>query len=92
MWGLGLELPGLGLVSKSEPGLGLGGYGLDYITNDDIKNKFRKMHKFWNLHLGIFDDVLVAKFWSGLRLEGHGLDYITAKIAIGPAFPKSVPV
>jgi len=23
---------GLGLVSKSEPGLGLGGYGLDYIT------------------------------------------------------------
>ena len=38
MWGLGLELPGLGLgfhgkvsVSKFEPGLGLGGYGLDYI-------------------------------------------------------------
>ena len=38
---LGLELPGLGLglgfygkvsVSKFEPGLGLGGYGLDYIT------------------------------------------------------------
>jgi len=36
---LGLELPGLGLgfndkfsVSKFQPGLGLGGYGLDYIT------------------------------------------------------------
>jgi len=38
---LGLELPGLGLglgfhdkvsVSKFEPGLGFGGYGLDYIT------------------------------------------------------------
>ena len=25
---------GLGLVSKFEPGLGLGGYGLDYITDD----------------------------------------------------------
>jgi len=43
MWGLGLELPGLGLglgfydkisvsVSKFEPGLRVGGYGLDYIT------------------------------------------------------------
>jgi len=30
---LGLELPGLGLVWKFEPGLGLGGYGLDYITD-----------------------------------------------------------
>jgi len=38
---LGLELPGLGLgfydkisvsVSKFEPGLRVGGYGLDYIT------------------------------------------------------------
>jgi len=36
---LGIELPGLGLrfygkgpVSTFEPGLGLGGYGLDYIT------------------------------------------------------------
>jgi len=40
MWGLGLELPGLGLgfygkvsFSKFEPGLGLGGYRLDYITD-----------------------------------------------------------
>ena len=42
IWGIGfgLELPGLGLgfydslglVSKFEPGLGLAGYGLDYIT------------------------------------------------------------
>jgi len=32
--GLGFELPGLGLVSKFEPGLGLGGYGLDYITGN----------------------------------------------------------
>ena len=41
MWGLDLELPGLGLgfydkvsVSKFEPGLG--GYGLDYITGYDF--------------------------------------------------------
>jgi len=39
MWGLDVELPGLGLgfygkvsVSKFGPGLGLGGYGLDYST------------------------------------------------------------
>jgi len=31
----------LGLVSKFEPGLGLGGYGLDYITA--IKSSFSGM-------------------------------------------------
>jgi len=43
MWGLSLELPGLGLsfydkisVSKFELGLGLRGYGLDYITGDQL--------------------------------------------------------
>jgi len=42
MWCFGLKLPGLGLgfykkvsvaVSKFEPDLGLGGYGLDYIID-----------------------------------------------------------
>jgi len=43
MWGLGLELPDLGLgygkvsVSTFEPGLGLGGYGLDYITGRNVE-------------------------------------------------------
>ena len=43
MWGLSLELPVLGLgffgkVSVSKFALGLGGYGLDYITGRNIAN------------------------------------------------------
>jgi len=55
MWGLGSRSPtsrfrsrsrlmwqslGLGLVSKLEPGLGLGDYGLDYITARHNKQSF----------------------------------------------------
>jgi len=39
MWGL--ELPDLGLVSKFEPGLGLGGYGLDYITGERYTARYQ---------------------------------------------------
>ena len=61
MWGLGLELPGLGLgfygkvsvsVSKFEPGLGLGlgGYGLDYITDKHAPYRYasRKAQRSFN--------------------------------------------
>jgi len=35
----------LGLVSKFEPGLGLGGYGLDYITEDFCTARFFHLDK-----------------------------------------------
>jgi len=42
-----------------------------------FRKKFGKMHKFWSLHLGIFDEGLVSKFLPDLSHEGYGLDFIT---------------